>query len=373
MKENIKKIILEIDNLIKSSHQKQNTLSIEKDLLKIKEDLNSVDNEIKNLVESEKKLESSQENFYNEFKEAVQNLRFIESEYEKWEYTFQNLNFSKEKIEIKLKEWEHQVNQFGCEANDFKELENVSLLSEGEANDLERRILKLQGELSAIGEIDESLINEAQKTEERYQFLSNQLEDLQKAIIDLENLIKDLNNKIEVKFKEGFSKINLEFDKFFKIMFGGGNAKLKLFEIPKKNSLNNNEELSDDNNEEINKEIGIDIEIKLPMKKLTSLDVLSGGERSLVSIAALFALISISPPPFLVLDEIDAMLDEKNAIRFAQMLKEYSSKTQFIVVTHNRAVMEVCDVIYGVTLGEDEASKIVSLKFEDTKEEIKVE
>jgi chromosome segregation protein len=101
------------------------------------------------------------------------------------------------------------------------------------------------------------------------------------------------------------------------------------------------------------------------MKKLTSLDVLSGGERSLIGIAALFAIISVSPPPFLVLDEIDAMLDERNAKKLAKMLKEFSSQTQFIIVTHNRAVMEAADIIYGVTLGDDETSKIISLKLEE--------
>ncbi len=108
----------------------------------------------------------------------------------------------------------------------------------------------------------------------------------------------------------------------------------------------------------------MDIEIKLPRKKTTSLDMLSGGERSLVGIAALFAMVSVSPPPFLVLDEIDAPLDERNARRFGTMLKDFSRRTQFIVVTHNRATMEAADILYGVTLAEDGSSKVVSLKLE---------
>jgi chromosome segregation protein len=109
---------------------------------------------------------------------------------------------------------------------------------------------------------------------------------------------------------------------------------------------------------------GVDIEIKLPRKKTTSLDMLSGGERSLVGIAALFAMVSVSPPPFLVLDEIDAPLDERNARRFGAMLKDFSKRTQFIVVTHNRATMEAANVLYGITLAEDGSSKVVSLKLE---------
>ena len=106
----------------------------------------------------------------------------------------------------------------------------------------------------------------------------------------------------------------------------------------------------------------MEIEIKLPRKRIASLEMLSGGERSLVGIAALFAMISVSPPPFLVLDEIDAALDDRNARRFAGMLKEFSKHTQFVVVTHNRATMESADVLYGVTLSEDGTSKILSLK-----------
>ncbi|MGB9608835.1 MAG: AAA family ATPase, partial [Minisyncoccia bacterium] len=240
--------------------------------------------------------------------------------------------------------------------------------------ELERKILKLRGELAAIGDIDESLLKEAKDTEERYSFLENQLKDLEQASLDLNNLIKELNLKIEDEFGKAFTKINLEFDKFFKAMFGGGQAKLKLVSLKSKNNqdnlnenkLNQNENQNQNNeNEEDSNEKGIEIDIKLPMKKLTSLDVLSGGERSLIGIAALFAIISVSPPPFLVLDEIDAMLDERNAKKFAKMLKEFSSKTQFIIVTHNRAVMEEADIIYGVTLGDDETSKIVSLKLEN--------
>ncbi len=109
---------------------------------------------------------------------------------------------------------------------------------------------------------------------------------------------------------------------------------------------------------------GVEIELNLPAKKIQSLDMLSGGEKSLVSLAALFALIAVSPPPFLVLDEIDAALDEENARRFAELIKDFSKKTQFIVVTHNRATMEAADILYGVTIAEDGSSKILSLKFE---------
>ena len=151
-------------------------------------------------------------------------------------------------------------------------------------------------------------------------------------------------------------------------MFNGGSAKLKMEKIEKKTQPQTEEsevivtEQADDSEEE--KTAGIEIELSVPKKKIKSLDVLSGGEKSLVSIAVLFALISVSPPPFLVLDEIDAALDEDNSKRFAQMVKEFSKGVQFIIVTHNRAVMEASDVLYGVTMNEDGTSKLLSLKLE---------
>ena len=109
---------------------------------------------------------------------------------------------------------------------------------------------------------------------------------------------------------------------------------------------------------------GLDIELNVPKKRIHSLDMLSGGEKSLVSLAVLFALISVSPPPFLVLDEVDAALDEPNSRRFGELIKDFSRKTQFVLVTHNRAIMEAADILYGVTMGEDGVSKVLSLKLE---------
>ena len=149
-------------------------------------------------------------------------------------------------------------------------------------------------------------------------------------------------------------------------MFGGGNARLRIKDRELRIKGVDDNEIEEKNNEDEQKEIlaGLEIDLNLPKKRITSLETLSGGEKSLVSIAALFALISISPPPFLVLDEIDAALDENNSGRFANLIKEFSAKTQFIVVTHNRAVMETANALYGITTGEDGTSKVLSLKLE---------
>ena len=122
---------------------------------------------------------------------------------------------------------------------------------------------------------------------------------------------------------------------------------------------------SEENNDTDAKEAGLEIELTIPRKNIRGLDMLSGGERSLVSIAVLFALISVSPPPFIVLDEVDAALDENNTKRFANLIKNFAKKSQFIIVTHNRATMASANVLYGVTMTSDGTSKLLSIKFEE--------
>ncbi|MBI4094421.1 MAG: AAA family ATPase, partial [Candidatus Liptonbacteria bacterium] len=238
----------------------------------------------------------------------------------------------------------------------------------------ERRLFKLRGDLAGIGDIDEALRAELQETETRYKFLAEQCGDLERARADLARLIGELTQKVQSEFASSLKKVNAEFQKFFALMFDGGRAELQLARPPArtvKGKPTPDEEpaASADTGtapkeNAAENEMGIGISVHLPRKRLHSLETLSGGERSLVGIAALFALISVSPPPFLVLDEIDAALDDRNAQRFAHMLKEFSHRTQFIVVTHNRATMEAADVLYGVTTNDDGTSKILSLKFE---------
>jgi chromosome segregation protein len=168
-----------------------------------------------------------------------------------------------------------------------------------------------------------------------------------------------------------FKKVNEAFNNFFRVMFGGGSAKMKI--IKKEPTIQVSQEgvesievlpESEDSEEAL---AGLDLEVSIPQKKITSLEMLSGGEKSLVSLAALFALISVSPPPFLVLDEADSALDENNSKRFADLVKNFSDETQFIIVTHNRISMEAAQVLYGVTMDESGGSKILSLKLEEAK------
>ncbi len=363
-----------------SGREREIPSGLRTELTKVMATLHRMEEEISELKEKEKQFEKNQESFYSEFKAAVAAFEAAKDAVERWEREHQEKRFERERLELRRSEWERQIEQAGRKAEEFmkatSDMGNATWEKHGRA-ELERRMFKLRGDLASIGEVDAALIKEAHETEDRYKFLSKESEDLDKAKNDLRLLIGDLQAKIKVEFNEAMHKINEEFAKFFTLMFGGGTAKLKLAKGKELIATNDDGtkdkkmpevEIKDavriENGEAEEPEEGIEIDLKLPRKRITSLGMLSGGERSLVGIAALFALISVSPPPFLVLDEIDAALDESNARRFSELLKEFSKQTQFIIVTHNRATMEAADVLYGVTLNDDETSKIVSLKLE---------
>ena len=195
-----------------------------------------------------------------------------------------------------------------------------------------------------------------------------EMEDLEKSIESLKKLITDLKEKIEVEFKVGVQKINVEFQEFFSLMFGGGHASLSIIEIKKRKMSEVNEEGEEveiEDDEDTAPEKGIEINVSLPHKKVKEINAFSGGERSLTSIALLFAMSQVNPPPFLVLDETDAALDESNSRKYGDMLEKLSKHSQLVVVTHNRETMSRAGVLYGITIGSDEASKLLSVKFEE--------
>lgn len=353
-------------NLIPSSEEKpkkKKTNPLDKKISKIKEKLNKVEEKLKKLHEKEDDILLSQEKKNYEFRNHVEKLESKKSELRSIDQNVQNLSLKKERIEYKLEELKNKWDSLGTSS----ELKNISK-PDGESsdknwNEIEGEIDKLRSRLSSIGDIDHSLIEEAEETEDRYETLVQEKEDMEKAAKDLEKLIKNLDEKIHKDFKKAFSHINREFNNYFRLMFGGGKARLKL-------STPNKEEKEDDDMEEEDQELtaGVEIDLNVPKKKITGLDMLSGGEKTLVSIAALFALVSVSPPPFLVLDEIDAALDEVNSKRFADLIDEFSDKTQFIIVTHNRVTMEAVDALYGITMGDDGVSQVFSLKLKEAEE-----
>jgi chromosome segregation protein len=211
------------------------------------------------------------------------------------------------------------------------------------------------------------IIQEYDETARRDEFLEKEINDVTTTITSLNQIITDLKSQLNVEFGTGIAKINTEFNRFFNLMFGGGHASLKEVTITRRKP-----KVSDESSEQLeifeedeNLGYGIDIEVSLPRKKVTDLDMLSGGERSLTSIALLFALSQVNPPPFLVLDETDAALDEANSQKYGDMIEALSSYSQLILVTHNRETMSRAQTLFGVTLGRDDASTTLSLRLED--------
>lgn len=370
IREEISALSQKIENFLnprsgfKKENGELNTLLKEKD--KFLKDLEALDNSIKDLLTQETKLTNEFESFNSEFRKAYEAVESRRQLVNKIENEKNNLLFQKQRMDFQYQELMNQAREWGRTSEEVNSLrlEEQSLENVGEA---ERKMMRLRGELAAIGEIDEASLKEAKETEERYQFLSQQIEDLEKASADLKTLISELKEKINNDFKSSLQAINEEFAKYFRLMFGGGKARFKTQVIEKKVQPEDEEaESSQPVQQEDKKEVepGLEIDLSLPQKRIKGLDSLSGGERSLVSLAALFALIAINPPPFLILDEIDAPLDEANAKRFSNLLKEFAHKTQFIVVTHNRSTMEAANVLYGVTMGDDGVSKVLSLKLD---------
>lgn len=221
--------------------------------------------------------------------------------------------------------------------------------------EIEDSLKRQRAQLRRIGSINPEAQKEYEQVQERYDFLTDQVEDLTRAEEDVREVIAELEGMMEREFRKTFDLVAKEFRGIFSRLFGGGSARLILTDA---------ENFSD---------AGVEIEARLPGKRPQRLALLSGGERSLTATALVFALLKASPTPFCVMDEVDAMLDEANVGRFTELLSEFSQETQFILITHNRNTVQAADVIYGVTMGRDTASQIISLKLDDVDERYAVE
>ncbi|MES2202757.1 MAG: AAA family ATPase [Patescibacteria group bacterium] len=226
---------------------------------------------------------------------------------------------------------------------------------------LERQKIRLE-ESGTAGSGD--VLKEHQEVTERDAFLSRELADLAASMESLNKLIDELTKTLETRFGDGIEKINKQFDAFFKLMFGGGSASLQIVKEQKLRRVT--ADVGDDTDEDdIEVEEGVEISIALPHKRLKGIHMLSGGERALTSIALIFAMSQVNPPPFLILDETDAALDEANSRRYGDMIETLAKHSQLIVITHNRETMSRAGILYGVTMGQDSISKLLTVKFED--------
>ena len=238
------------------------------------------------------------------------------------------------------------------------ESEKLSEEEESHLRKLRRRVESLRGRLKAMGGFDSNAPQLYEETRIRYEFLSTQITDMQQASTQLHSIIEQLDVTMARQFDVTFQAVNARFREHFTTLFNGGTARLELVAAK-----------ADEDNENGHVPTGgmpggVDVIVQPPGKKVQDLSLLSGGERALVSAALLFSLLEINPPPFCLLDEVDAALDESNVTRFCDILKKLAQRTQFIVITHNRVTMTISQVLYGVSMRES-VSRLLSLRIED--------
>ncbi len=240
------------------------------------------------------------------------------------------------------------------------------------------KVRKLRSKYEHVGGIDPLVIDEYEEMQARFDVLITESRDLANAIVQLKEVVKEMDDKIHTAFTVAFKEINEEFSKYFRILFNGGTAKLKKTTIAPTLRRGDGAVAEEDTSSDdvvadatsaAKPEIGIDIIASPPGKKVSHLSLLSGGERSLTSVAMLLAIIAYNPPPFTILDEVEAALDEANSRRLARIFSELTDKTQFIVITHNRETMRHADVLYGVTMGDDGVSQLLSVTLDQVKDD----
>ena len=217
-----------------------------------------------------------------------------------------------------------------------------------------RRIGELKRAINALGPINVGAIDDFKRINERYTYLTDQKNDVDKAKRELEQIIAEITGEMRTIFSEQFTIINQTFGETFLELFGGGKATLEL----------------EDPEDILN--CGIEIKVQPPGKALKIISLLSGGEKAFVAIALYFAILKVRPTPFCVMDEIEAALDDANVTRFAHYLRGMSQRTQFIVITHRRGTMEEADVLYGVTMQEQGVSRMLTINLNDVERELKI-
>ena len=218
--------------------------------------------------------------------------------------------------------------------------------------EMESQVGRLRLQLRRMGAVNLEAQREYLEVRERVEFLTSQVDDLRKAESQVREVIAELDHLMEREFRKTFEAVAVNFRQTFSRLFGGGTARLTLTDPDDLNAT------------------GIDIEARLPGRREQGLAMLSGGERSLTACALVFALLQVSPTPFCVLDEVDAMLDESNVVRFGDMLRELSRNTQFIVITHNRQTIQAAEVVYGVSMGADSASRVMGLRLDEAERQL---
>ncbi len=286
--------------------------------------------------EFEKRLSTLNAKVRNKMSEK----ELIFREYTKWESKLASLHEAQEKLANKLME-EHELTRNEAVALGYPEIDSKT------RPEVQQIQTDCRNKLRAIGNVDLDAVEKYKELKARYDYMSEQIEDLNKSKTELENIINQIDGEMKTTFVEAFEKINQNFNRAFCELFGGGSAELSLTEPD--DVLNS----------------GIEIKAAPPGKIIKSLMQLSGGEQSFIAIALFFAIIQVNPTPFCILDEIEAALDEVNVARFAEYIKRYSDGTQFVIITHRRGTMEAANRLYGVTMPEHGISKVLALDVDE--------
>jgi chromosome segregation protein len=296
----------------------------------------SMSEEIKKLNEEKAAIEKERSGFVAKLTEINDGINLLRDKYNslvsKYEKYITDIDFSKNRL------WEDYETTYDNVVGKYPAIENI--------NETVKSISYLKAKIKALGPVNMNSIEEYKEISERYEFMMGQRNDIVEAKTNLEKVIADLIEEMKTQFIDQFTTINENFKTVFTDLFNGGSAEIVL------------------ENEEDVLNCGIEIKAQPPGKKLQSLTLLSGGERCLTAIALLFAILQLRPSPFVILDEVEAALDDVNVSRFTDFVRRYCVRSQFILVTHRKGTMEACDRMYGVTMQERGISKILSMRIQ---------
>jgi chromosome segregation protein len=397
LRRTLEDIVHSLRTLLKqaSKHDDESSLAVEMQELKELTGKKKVaDKDLEEAALREGELETK----YNELKVSIESEASESRDAEREIFTIMN---EQREVEHKLSSIEREQSALERDRNEFKrelqeaasllgreaakyfehavktedggDLTKEAIVGEDRERQYERRreLERLKIRLEELGTgSNEDTVKEYKDVKERDDFLVREITDLNASVGKLEGLIDELTRELNEQFISGLEKIGTEFERFFTLMFGGGKAELKRVKPKPKKKVEDDfagleDEVPEEVEEEDEVEEGIEIDVKLPNKRIHGLEMLSGGERALTSIALIFAMSQVNPPLFVILDETDAALDEANSRRYGDMIAALSERSQLILITHNRETMGRAGVLYGVTMGADGISKLLSVKFDE--------
>ncbi len=328
-------LLTEIEQMIEKNNQQQSMIEDYKNQAQtLRQTGESSAKEIEKLVQERKELEG----------QSVKQRQFERQKLDEREKISGELARLQERKSSMQKEYDDIINKLYDEYQlTHRQAGEISKPCT-EPSKSQKELAEIKSKIRALGSVNVGAIEEYKEVSERYEFMSTEINDIEKSRDELIKLIDELTMNMSARFREQFIKINQAFSETFVHLFGGGKAQLVL----------------EDERDIL--ECGIDIEVQPPGKNVQNIDLLSGGEKGLSAIALLFAMLKVTPAPFCIFDEVEAALDDVNVLRYAQYVRKMTDKTQFILITHRRGTMEESDRLYGVTMQEKGVSKILELK-----------